>query len=57
MCDINFSERKSRDLKERSSSARNLKSGRDTRNEDYFGKADPLQITSRQSKEYSKADY
>lgn len=57
MCDINFSERKSRDLKERSSSARNLKSGRDSRNEDYFGKPDSLHMPSKQSKEYSKADY
>lgn len=53
MCDINFSERKSRELKERSSSARNIKTGRDCRNEDYFcssSKPDAMHITTKHSK-------
>lgn len=53
MCDINLSERRSRELKERSSSVRNIKSGRDHRNEDYFGsshKLDAGHLASKQSR-------
>lgn len=56
MTDFNYSERKNRELKERSSSAKSIKTGRDYRNFDYFGsssKADPPQLVSKQSKEYS----
>jgi hypothetical protein len=58
MNEHNHSDHKGRELRERSSSARNTKTSRGYKNSDYFGsniKSEHPQLTSKQSKEYPKA--